>query len=212
MPSQSPSSVMTAAAHLHERGFSIQEAISRIPQSRFLRQIKRWMGGRESMTTIAAGARAPEFSVKGLDGKEYSLGKLLAHGPVVAAFFKISCPVCQFTMPYLERLYQRYGGSGVAFLGIGQDGAPDTKDFVKKYGATFPVATDAKGYPASNAYGLTNVPSIFLIETDGRVRVGGAGFSKQDLEAIAKELAERQKVALTPFFAAGENVPEYRPG
>ena len=164
------------------------------------------------MTKIAAGARAPEFSVKGLDGKEYSLGKLLENGPVVAAFFKISCPVCQFTMPYLERLYQRYEGSGVTFLGIGQDGAADTKDFVRRYGATFPVATDAKGYPASNAYALTNVPTIFLIDTDGRVKVGGAGFSKQDLEAIAKELAERKKVALTPFFAADENVPAYRPG
>lgn len=164
------------------------------------------------MTNIVAGECAPEFSVKGLDGKEYSLGKLLKGGPVVAMFFKISCPVCQFTMPYIERLHQRYGGSGVTVLGIGQDGAPETADFAKRYGATFPVATDAKGYPASNAYGLTNVPTIFLIGTDGTVKIAATGFSKQDMEGIAKYLAEQKKLALAPLFVANEDVPAYRPG
>ena len=56
------------------------------------------------MTTIVAGHVAPGFTLKSLDGKEYELTKLLEKGPVVAAFFKISCPVCQFTLPYLQRL------------------------------------------------------------------------------------------------------------
>jgi peroxiredoxin len=170
------------------------------------------IGAEKPMTKIAAGARAPEFSVKGLDGKEYSLGKLLESGPVVAMFFKVSCPVCQFTAPYIERLHQRYGGNGVTVLGIGQDAAPETSDFARKYGATFLLATDAKGYPASNACGLTNVPTIFLIDTDGIVRISAVGFSKQDMEAIATFLAERKKIPPAPLFAASENVPAYRPG
>ncbi len=164
------------------------------------------------MTKIAAGARAPEFSVKSLDGKEVSLGKLFESGPVVAMFFKVSCPVCQFTTPYIERLHQLYGGNGVTVLGIGQDAAPETNEFARKYGATFLLATDTKGYPASNAYGLTHVPTIFLIDTDGIVRISAVGFSKQDMEAIAKFLAERKKIALAPLFASGEDVPAYRPG
>jgi peroxiredoxin len=164
------------------------------------------------MTNINPGNKAPGFSVKGLDGKNYSLDQLTRIGPVVAAFFKVSCPVCQFTFPFLERLYKRYGGDNVAFLGISQDDARDTKQFASRYGVTFPMAMDEKGYSASNAYGLSMVPTIFLIDPDGTVKVSFMGFGKQDLETIANELAERRKMAQAPLFSPSESIPASKPG
>src|SRR5712671_1436515 len=122
------------------------------------------MGTGNTMTHVNAGQTAPEFSLKGIDGKIYSLEELRQKGPVVAAFFKISCPVCQFTFPFLQRLYQRYGNENISFLGISQDDAKATAGFAREYGITFPMALDQKdkSYPASNAYGLTNVPTVFL--------------------------------------------------
>lgn len=164
------------------------------------------------MTEIHAGNVAPEFSLKDLGGKSYSLPALLQKGPVVASFFKVSCPVCQFTFPFVERLFQRYGGDGVTFLGISQDDAKSTKAFANEFGVTFPMALDEKGYPASNAYGLTMVPTIFLIEPDGTVKVSSMGFEKKDLETIAKELAGRRKLAPAALFRADERVPAQKPG
>ncbi len=166
------------------------------------------------MTNIVAGNPAPAFSLKGLDGKDFSLGKLLEQGPVLVAFFKISCPVCQFTFPYLERLHKRYGGEGVTFLGISQDDSASTKDFAKEFGVTFSVVLDEKqkGYRASNAYGLTSVPTIFLIETDGAVKVSCMGFDKKDLESIAAALAERKKMPPAALFRPEESVPAHKPG
>jgi len=177
-----------------------------------LRRLSRWIGRDDEMTHIVAGKITPGFSLKGLDGKEYSLGALMERGPVVAAFFKISCPVCQFTFPFLERLYQRYGGDGVTFLGISQDDARSTKEFAAEYGVTFSMVVDEKGYPVSNAYGLTNVPTIFLIEPDGTVKVSSTGFDKKDLETIARELAERRKIAAAALFRPDEKVPANKPG
>jgi peroxiredoxin len=179
-----------------------------------LRRLSRWMGTEGTMTNIVAGNTAPGFSLKALDGKEFSLDKLLERGPVIAAFFKISCPVCQFTFPFLERIYKRYGGDAVTFLGISQDDAKATKDFAKEFGTTFTMLLDEKqkGYPASNAYGLTSVPTIFLIETDGIVKISCMGFDKKDLESIAAELAERKKIAPAALFRANESVPDYKPG
>jgi peroxiredoxin len=179
-----------------------------------LKRISRWLGADKNMTHIVAGNAAPGFSLKALEGTEYSLQKLTPQGPVVVAFFKISCPVCQFTFPFLERLYKRYGGDGVTFLGISQDDARDTKEFAKEFGVTFPMLLDEKqkGYPASNAYGLTNVPTICLIETDGTVKISSMGFDKKDLESIAAELAERRKIAAASLFLAGESVPAHKPG
>ncbi len=166
------------------------------------------------MTNIVAGNSAPGFSLKALDGKEVSLAGFLEHGPVVAAFFKISCPVCQFAFPFLERLYKRYGGNSATFLGISQDDVDGTKDFAKEFGVTFPIVLDEKkkDYPASNAYGLTNVPTIFLIEPEGTVKVSCMGFDKKGLESIGAFLAERMKIAPAALFRSDESVPDHKPG
>ena len=164
------------------------------------------------MTTIVAGQTAPDFSLKSIEGTEYSLSKLLKRGPVFVSFFKVSCPVCQFTFPFLQRLYKRYGSKDVTFLGISQDDARATKEFADEYGVTFPIVLDAKGYPASNAYGLTNVPTSFLIDTDGFVKIASMGFIKKDLEAIATEFSQRHKISLSALFRPDESVPANKPG
>lgn len=171
------------------------------------------MGRQDHMTNIVAGNKAREFSLKSLDNKEYSLNALLDRGPVVAAFFKISCPVCQFTFPFLERLHKNQGGDGATFLGISQDDAKASQGFAKEYGISFPILLDDEnGYVVSNAYGLTSVPTIFLIDTDGTVKVSSMGFDKKDLETIAAQLSERKKISLVPLFRADEVVPSNKPG
>lgn len=165
------------------------------------------------MTHIVAGNKAADFSLQDSNGKNYSLSALLEKGPVVAAFFKISCPICQFTFPFLERLHQRYGKTAT-FLGISQDDAKATNKFITQYGVTFPVALDESGknYPASNAYGLTNVPTIFLIDPDGSIRAVSNGFNRKELEEIAESLAEGQQSAPAALFRPDERVPDHKPG
>jgi len=164
------------------------------------------------LTTIAVGQAAPGFTLKSLDGKEVALAKLLEKGPVVAAFYKISCPVCQFTFPYLQRLAERYSGDAATVIGISQDDARGTKEFNREYGVTFPTLLDDAGYPVSNAYGLSMVPTIFLIDPDGKVKVSCMGFDKSDLEKIAAELSQRRQIATAPLFRADEVVPAQKPG
>jgi peroxiredoxin len=177
------------------------------------RFISRILGSEGEMTHIVAGAKAGEFSLQDSNAKNCSLSALLEKGPVVAAFFKISCPVCQFTFPFLERLHQRYGKTAT-FLGISQDDAKATNKFANQYGVTFPMALDesAKNYPASNAYGLTNVPTIFLIEPEGTIKIVSNGFNRKELEDIAVSLAETQQSAPAALFRADERVPDHKPG
>jgi peroxiredoxin len=170
------------------------------------------MGANREMTHIVTGNIAPDFSLKSLDGQDFSLASAKARGPVVAAFFKVSCPVCQFTFPFLDRIYKRYGSPEVAIVGISQDDAAATKQFMAQHGVTFPVLLDGQGYPVSNAYGLTSVPTIFLIETDGSVKVSTMGFDKQGLENIAREFAARKKEVPAALFLPTEQVPAHKPG
>ncbi len=152
--------------------------------------------------TIRVGDHAPSFRLPALDGPEQSLVDLLRQGPVLVAFFKISCPTCQLTFPYLSRL----SAGGVRFAGISQDDAASTRAFQKRFGVNFTLLLDeAGGYPASNAYGITHVPAMFLVEPDGAVAAAWAGFSKADMDKLAARLR-------LPLFAAGDNAPQWKPG
>ena len=164
------------------------------------------------MTTVLAGHIAPKFFLNGVGGKSFLLEAALKKGPVVAAFFKITCPVCQFTFPFLERLHKAYGGERVNLVGISQDDARDTREFCEEYDITFPTVVDEDGYPVSNQYGLTNVPTVLLINPDGKVAVSSMGFSKADLEEINAALARAAGRAPAPLFRPDEVVPDYKPG
>jgi peroxiredoxin len=176
------------------------------------KKLARMFGLEAPLTNIETGSRAPDFSLKALDGKEYTLSNRLQRGPVVVAFFKISCPVCQFTFPFLQRLAERFAGSNASVIGISQDDARDTKEFDQEYGISFPTLLDKDGYPVSNAYGLTNVPTVLLVTPDGKAKVSCTGFDKAALETIAGELAQHQKVSSAPLFRPDEVVPAYKPG
>jgi peroxiredoxin len=161
---------------------------------------------------IVAGKQAPPIVLLNTDGKRVSVGDLLKKGPVVAAFYKISCPVCQFTLPFLERLHQAYGSERVTIVGISQDDAADTKEFAAEYRITFPSLVDAKGYPVSNDFGITNVPTVFLIAPHGETLVSATGFDKKELENISTQIGKHLSRTAAAVFHPGENVPDYKPG
>jgi peroxiredoxin len=162
------------------------------------------MFGRRRRTLIAAGAPAPSFELLGLDATTRSLKEILSGGPVLLIFYKISCPVCQFTLPFLQRLS---ANPSLQVIGISQDDLSATRSFTQRLGVTFPTLLDrgSEGYPASNAYGLSSVPALVLVESDGSVTRAFNGFSKRDLEEIGA------RAGVAPF-APGEHVPEWKAG
>ena len=165
------------------------------------------------MPAIAAGKNAPRYSLPLLQGGNFSLDEALARGPVLLAFFKISCPVCQFTMPYVERLYKAYANSGVSIVGVSQDDAAATKQFMKQFGLSMPVALDdTRTYPVSNNYGLTNVPTLFFVAPSGNIEVSCVGWSRADLEQISRDISLRTSVTQAPLVHAGESVPDFKGG
>lgn len=164
------------------------------------------------MPALEAGQLAPDISLATVDGAEFSLSGALKRGPVVAAFFKITCPVCQLAMPYLEKVYQAYGNGKITLIGVSQNPRQDTTAFMKEFGVNFPVTLDpTASYPASNAFGLTNVPSIFLIEPDGRISLSSVGWSKADIDSVNARFARVSGKPKADIYH-GADVPEWKPG
>ncbi len=165
------------------------------------------------MAALTPGATALDFTLKTMDGKKFSLQEALTRGPVVAAFFKVSCPICQYAFPFLERIYKAYGNKNVTIVGVSQNGKKDTAAFVKEYGVTFPVLLDdTDTYPVSNAYGLTNVPTVFWIAEDGEIEISSVGWVRKEIEEINHKAAEATGDGVKAMFRPGEEVSDFRPG
>jgi peroxiredoxin len=159
---------------------------------------------RKKREMLAVGAKTPAFELAALDKGSESLAAILQKGPALLAFFKTSCPVCQLTFPYLQRMA---ASTSVRIVGISQDDANTTKGFNRRFGVTFETLLDESkaGYPVSNEFGIGVVPSIFLVEQDGTISKAFSGFSKRDMQAVG------ERAGVQPF-SPGENVPEMRPG
>jgi peroxiredoxin len=165
------------------------------------------------MAALKTGTLAPDFTLPAIDGKPFSLKEALLRGPVIIAFFKVSCPVCQFAFPYLERIYKSYGQRNVTMVGVSQNEGRDTAAFIREYGISFPVLLDdPRHYRVSNAYGLTNVPSTFWIAQDGEIEISSVGWVRNDIAEIGRKAAQTTGEGVKPVFRPDEDVPDFRPG
>jgi peroxiredoxin len=158
---------------------------------------------------LGPGASAPDINLQDLDGAAWSLRQALRQGPVVLAFFKISCPTCQMTFPFLQRLADSPADlkkTTPQLIAISQDDAQDSREFQQRYGVSMPTLLDAPPrYAASNAYGIITVPSIFVIEQNGRIASAEDGFNKAAIEKLG------QLFHVAPF-RENDHVPSLRPG
>jgi len=165
------------------------------------------------MAALTPGIVAPDFSLPTMEGGTFSLKEALADGPVVLAFFKISCPTCQYALPFLERIFKAHGEKHVTVVGVSQNDQPSTASFLNEYGISFPVLLDdTRTYPVSNAYGLTNVPTILWIAQDGEIEISSVGWVRADVAEINRRAAETDGQELVPLFRSGEQVVEFRAG
>lgn len=164
------------------------------------------------MAELATGSKAPDLTLPTVQGGEFQLRQAIAGGEVLAAFFKVACPTCQLTFPYLERIHKAYGAA-FRIVGISQDSSQQTKEFMDDYGVTFPVALDdTRRYPASNAYKLTNVPSMFLIARDGTVQRAFVGWTRTEIDELNRHAAKAAGKPVAEIFRPGEQVPEFKAG
>jgi peroxiredoxin len=153
---------------------------------------------------LKPGEKAPAFELESLDGTRTSLADLQGGKPIVVAFFKVSCPTCQYTFPFLDRIGHT---AELPVVAISQDDAAATRKFNTSLGVTLPTLLDkaSENYPASNGFQITHVPSMFLVEPGGLITWAVMGFHKQALA----DLGER--IGVEPF-RPGEKVVEVRGG
>jgi peroxiredoxin len=131
--------------------------------------------------------------------------------PLLAVFFKTTCPTCMVTFPYLERLHQVYSPPGLAVWGISQDTLDDTLAFASDQGATFPVLLDTT-WDVSASYGIAFVPTLVLFNGQGEIVHQSVGFYKDNLNEIARLIAQDTGDKAVIIAPADDGKPPFKPG
>ena len=164
------------------------------------------------MPPLPAGVEAPPFRLPDLAGREVALGDFLALGPVWLVFYKRSCPTCALAVPYLQRLMDLPDELEGSVVLVAQDEPDDARAFVTAHGLSLSVLVESAPWPVGQAYGLSSVPTSFLIESSGVIALSAEGFVKTEWEALARNLAARSGHPEFELFSAADAVPAFKPG
>lgn len=123
---------------------------------------------------------APYLELSALDGKQYSLTDYLG-SVVLVNLWATWCPPCKAEMPTLEAYYNDHQADGFVTIAV-NDGDPeeDVVTFVQDYGLSFPVWLDPTYQATDHAFETRNLPSTFVIDREGNVRLRWVGEIDRD--------------------------------
>jgi thiol-disulfide isomerase/thioredoxin len=135
-------------------------------------------------------------------------GATSGSGPRAVVFLKVTCPTCQLAAPVAERLHQSFPDR---VLAVGQDPREKLDQFAQELGTTFPTVPDEEPYPASEAYGIRTVPTLFVID-DGTVVDVVESWDRDGWNRAAAKLGALTATSAESLSWEGDGLPPFRPG
>lgn len=160
------------------------------------------------MPLLGPGSPFPPLDLRDSRGDALALAIAPPGRKALYVFFKTTCPTCELLWPYLDRL-RRCVGDKLEIVAVSQDGRQETDRFSRDLATDIRTVYDPPPWRASEEMGLENVPTMFLVGEDGRIRETILGFQKAKLEELASGGSAN---AGHPLFRSDENVPQIRPG
>ena len=121
---------------------------------------------------LVAGA-APPLLGHLVDGAPFQLDP--ARGPFLVHFWATWCPICRLEQDSIASIA---ADRPVITVATTSGDSGELADYLAEHGLQMPVLMDEDGTIA-RAWGVSGVPSTFVIDTAGRIRHAGTGYSTE---------------------------------
>lgn len=139
-----------------------------------------------ALRQLAANAAREGFTARALSGREVRYPQDFAGKLLLLDFWATWCPPCVAELPYLREAEERFGGAGLAILGVSLDGshgisADQVRRFSERNAMTWDTIYDDAGGLATR-FGVTAIPAPFLIRADtGEILARGDALRDREL-------------------------------
>lgn len=135
---------------------------------------------------LMRGEAAPAFELESPDGETVSLEDLRGQ-VVVLDFWATWCPPCRRAMPGIQELHDDYAGKGVAVYGVStSERGGDPAALMADKGFTYGLLLD--GERIAPFYGVSALPTCYVIDKAGRVVLTTRGFTPRDEAFVRKAI------------------------
>jgi peroxiredoxin len=140
-----------------------------------------WSEASAAGTCAANPKRAPEFTLKDVDGKDVKLSDYKGR-VVLLNFWATWCGPCKYEIPMFVQLQQQYKDQGLVFLGISVDDPIDAlKPFMARMKINYPILVGLDREDVAEAYGpMMGIPVTFAIARDGTICTRYFGLRSKD--------------------------------
>jgi peroxiredoxin len=113
---------------------------------------------------LKVGSRAPSFTLKDAESREFSLSELLTHGPLVVSFYRgVWCPYCNMELQALETARAQFERFGATLIAISPQTPANSRKSVRENHLHFPILSDHHNKVAES-FGLKFKLPDYLIE------------------------------------------------
>jgi peroxiredoxin len=157
----------------------------------------------EGVPTLPLGASAPDFTLPGVDGRNWSLKDFANAKALVVIFTCNHCPTAQYYEERIKQLVTDYKAKGVAVVGImpndpksvrldelGWTDLNDSFDEMKIRARdaqfNFPYLYDGDTETVSRAYGPAVTPHAFVFDSARKLRYVGAIDDSERIQHVKK--------------------------
>ena len=140
---------------------------------------------------VEEGDTAPLFTLPNIQAGQAAISLESLRGKTVYVDFWASwCAPCLRSMPLINELYGKYRDQDFEVIAINvDDPIEDGQDFLLDNPLDYLIAADTDN-TVLNEYGVTGMPTSFLIDKDGTVRMVHMGFRGNDIEIIEAAVLE----------------------
>ena len=139
--------------------------------------------------SVEVSQQAPTCELASLGNS--SASNIAYKGKVVYVDFWASwCPPCLKSLPFLNILDRDLKNRGLQVIGVNVDEhINDANAFLKNHPANFIVGSDSKG-ACPKAFGIMGMPSSYLIDRKGNVRLVHIGFRDGDRKELRQAIEQ----------------------
>lgn len=140
---------------------------------------------------VEEGDDAPAFVLTDIDRNYTFSKKIYGTEWILIDFYATWCENCNAELPHVEGLYAEFADKGfnVMLMATDAEGLDIVVPFFKQKPTSVNILID-KYQKASEVFGVEALPTMFLVDLDGKIAFKTVGFHEEDIDSLRKILSE----------------------